>query len=82
MPPRQQQQSQYLDADHQRISEFAVDYFDDEEERATFLDTLMERRGYQRTNGWSPPAPAPQPPAGGGGGQPPAGSKTPYFKQR
>ena len=65
MPPRQQQgQPQYLDDDHQRISEFAADYFDDEEERSTFVDTLLERRGYVRTSGWS--APPPEAPSGNG----------------
>ena len=74
---QQQGQPQYLDDDHQRISEFAADYFDDEEERATFVDTLLERRGYVRTSGWS--APPPEPPAGNG---PPSRRQAPgYFKR-
>ena len=42
---------QYLDEHHQRISEFAAEYFEDDEEREAFVDTLLERRGYQRTTG-------------------------------
>ena len=78
MPPRPTHDPSYLDEHHQRISEFAADYFDDEEERGAFVDTLMERRGYARTAGWSLPAPA-----GGGGGQGGGGQprKHPYFKQ-
>ena len=80
MPPRQQQHDpQFLDEHHQRISEFAAEYFDDEDERASFVDTLLERRGYQRTAGWSLP---PEPPSGGGGGQPPQPpGRAPYFKR-
>lgn len=75
MPPRATHDPQFLDPDHQRISEFANDYFDDEEERGAFVDTLMERRGYQRTTGWSPPT---EPPAGG---PPKQGPRKPsYFK--
>ena len=76
MPPRQQQR-QFLDADHEAIVLFGEQYFDDEEERAGFIDTLMERRGYTRTSGWSLPAPQ------GGGGQPSGGQggRPPYFKR-
>ena len=66
MAPKSQGPS-YIDEHHQRISEFADEYFDDDEERSAFVDTLMERRGYQRTTGWS--LPAPPPPGGQDGGQ-------------
>jgi hypothetical protein len=72
----------YLDEHHQRISEFANDYFDDDEEREAFVGELMSRRGYRsrtRTD-WEPP----EPPAneGGHGGKPPAGAQRPaYFKR-
>jgi hypothetical protein len=71
---------QYLDADHEAIVTFADTYFEDEEERESFVDTLMERRGYQRTTGWSSPAPAePEPPAPNGA---PARPQRPgYFKK-
>ena len=84
MPPRQQAHDpSYLDEHHQRISEFASEYFDDDEERAAFVDTLLERRGYQRTAGWSLP---PEPPAdggqgGGGPAEPPARRGPAYFKR-
>jgi hypothetical protein len=88
MAPRQQQQPapEYLDEHHQRISEFANDYFDDDEEREEFVGTLMERRGYQRrqTTSWDPPEPEPR---GGGSGGSNAGSgggqrqRPGYFKR-
>jgi hypothetical protein len=85
MPARQQQHDPaYLDEHHQRISEFAADYFDDDEEREAFIDTLLERRGYTRTSGWSlPPEPDPATGARGSGAvPPPAGPKRPaYFKR-
>lgn len=74
-------QPQYLDEHHQRISEFATDYFDDDDERDEFVGTLMERRGYQRrqTTSWEPPAPDPKtPPAGPGDAGP---KRQPYFKR-
>ena len=86
MPARPQQPQhdpQYLDEHHQRISEFAAEYFEDDEEREAFVDTLLERRGYQRTTGWSVP-PEPPPPGGGGGGaRPPAGAprRPAYFRR-
>lgn len=77
MPPRQQQGQQYLDEHHQRISEFANDYFDDEEEREAFVGELMTRRGYKsrtRTE-WEPADPANDPK------NPPGTPKRPsYFK--
>lgn len=54
----------YLDDTHQRISEFADDFLD-EEEREDFVASLMERRGYLRQSHWAPPAPEE-----GGGKQP------------
>jgi hypothetical protein len=77
MAPKAAHDPQYLDEDHQRISEFANDYFDDEEERGAFVDELLGRRGYQRTAGWAPPPP--QDPPGVAG---PARPRTPYFKQK
>ena len=72
---------EYLDEHHQRITEFANDYFDDDDERDEFIGTLMERRGYQRVQhtSWDPPAPDPKAGKagqGGGGSQRPA-----YFKR-
>jgi len=74
----------YIDEHHQRIAEFAGDYFDDDEEREAFVDTLMERRGYKRTTAWAVPDPtAPEDGsaggAGGGGQQQPR--RAPYFKR-
>lgn len=71
MAPRQQQDQGpvYIDEHHQRISEFANDYFDDDDEREAFVGELMTRRGYKsrtRTD-WEPPDPEPEPKAGGGG---------------
>jgi hypothetical protein len=74
----------YLDEHHQRIAEFASDYFDDDDERDAFVNTLMERRGYTQTTGWAlPQAPDPDPASGGGGVPvPPPGPKRPaYFKR-
>jgi hypothetical protein len=57
--------SGYVDETHQRIAEFADEFIDDEDERGAFVDALLERRGYQRSQHWA--APEPQP---GGGGAP------------
>jgi len=85
MPPRQPAHDpSYLDEHHQRISEFANDYFDDDEERAVFVDTLLERRGYVRTASWAPPLPPdPNGGSGQGAGGAPAGAPKPhpYFKR-
>ena len=70
---------QYLDEHHQRISEFAGEYFDDDEERDEFVKTLMSRRGYKPTTGWA--LPDQTSPNGDGGDPPPAAPKTPYFKR-
>lgn len=74
---------QYLDEHHQRISEFATDYFDDDDERDEFVGTLMERRGYQRRQSttWEPPA-APEPKAGAPAGGDAGPKQRPgYFKR-
>ena len=81
MPPQpdpRQQQPAYIDADHQRISEFAGDYFDDDDERETFVTELMTRRGYtpKTHTSWEPPEPKQGGQGGGGKGKPS------YFKQR
>lgn len=44
----------YVDEHHERIHTFASDYLD-EDERDEFVDSLMERRGYQRAHHWLPP---------------------------
>ena len=72
--------SQYIDQHHQRISEFAAEYFDDEEERESFVGELMTRRGYTartRTE-WD----APDPKSNRGGGQGQGQQRPPYFKPR
>lgn len=73
----------YLDDEHQRIAEFAEDFLDDDE-RESFVDHLMERRGYQRVQSWGPrtdpdpdPDPGPRPGGRAGGGQRRQG----YFKR-
>ncbi len=84
MAPRQQQQApEYLDEHHQRISEFAADYFDDDDERDAFVGELMTRRGYKartRTD-WEPP----EEPDGDGKGGKQGGqggrSRPTYFKR-
>lgn len=77
MPPKVTHDPAYLDEHHQRISEFAAEYFEDEEERDGFIGELMTRRGYKsktRTE-WEPADPPADPP------KPPAGPKRPsYFK--
>lgn len=56
----------YIDETHQRIAEFAEEFLDDDDERASFVDGLLERRGYQRTTAWAPP----EPESGGSGRAP------------
>lgn len=74
---------QYVDEHHQRISEFADAYFDeDADEREAFVTELMQRRGYTpktRTE-WEPPAPPEPAPAGAPAG-PGARPKPAYFKR-
>lgn len=55
---------QYLDDTHRAISEFA-EAFLEEDERADFVDGLLERHGYQRQSTWAPP----EPQQGGQGGR-------------
>ena len=55
---------EYIDETHQRISEFASEFLE-EDERDDFVDSLLERRGYQRATRWLPPEPE-----GGGGRKP------------
>ncbi len=65
----------YIDETHQRIVEFASEFLDDDDERESFVDGLLERRGYVRESRWAPPPP---PPGGGGKGgllKPPAAPK-------
>lgn len=52
----------YIDETHERIVTFAEEFLDDDDERESFVDGLMERRGYQRATHWTPP----EPQAGGG----------------
>lgn len=75
---------EYVDEHHQRIAEFAAEYFaDDPEEAETFVDTLMERRGYQRRASWALPDQAPPGAGPAGDGAPPGGQprRAPYFKR-
>lgn len=78
----------YLDEIHEDIATFAERHLE-EEERADFVDQLLERHGYQRQSTWAPPPP-PDPSQGGGGGRrlvPPAkrssaaSKKSSYFKR-
>lgn len=57
------QQPIYLDEIHEDISTFAERHLE-EDERAEFIDGLLERHGYVRESTWAPPPP----PAGGAGG--------------
>jgi hypothetical protein len=77
----------YLDETHQRISEFAAEFLDDDDERESFVDGLMERRGYQRATHWTAPEPDPKAKPGllkqGQGAKPQGGGKAQgsYFKR-
>lgn len=77
----------YLDETHQRISEFAAEFLDDDEERESFVDGLMERRGYQRATHWTAPEPDPKAKPGllkqqgANGGQGGTKSQGSYFKR-
>lgn len=84
MAPKPQFDPHYLDEHHQRIVEFADEYMaDDPEEHDAFIDTVLERRGYQRTSGWSAPLPPDpnQPPANGAGAPAPGPRRPAYFKR-
>ena len=80
----------FLDEDHQRIHEFASDFLD-EDERESFIDGLMERRGYTRVQSWAPPQgsgtqrkpllPGKQDDGQGSRGKRGGGGKSPYFRR-
>jgi hypothetical protein len=79
----------YVDDDHAAIAEFAAVYMD-EDERETFVDHLMERRGYTKIQSWGPrtdpgpdpgPDPDPQPRRSQAPAQPRQPRKSPYFKR-
>lgn len=57
----------YIDEIHQDIAEFASRHLE-EDERDDFVDSLLERKGYQRMSHWAAPE---QQPGGGGGGKKP-----------
>ena len=57
----------FIDEHHQRFVEFAEDYLD-EEERGDFVDSLLERHGYEKVTSWAPPPPQ-KPGSGGGNGR-------------
>lgn len=44
----------YVDETHERISAFAEEFVE-EDERESFVDAVLERRGYQRVAHWAPP---------------------------
>jgi hypothetical protein len=46
----------YLDDTHRAISEFAAAFLE-EDERDEFVDSLLERHGYQKQSHWAPPEP-------------------------
>jgi len=88
-PPPEPEGPSYVDDDHQRIHEFAEDFMD-EDERESFVDHLMERRGYQRVSSWGPrqeqqdPDPDSEPRQRGGrqgGGQGGGQRRSSYFKR-
>lgn len=68
----------YLDEIHQDIAEFAERHLE-EDERADFIDGLLERHGYQKQAVWAPPQ---QDPKGGKKGVLPQNKskKPPYFR--
>lgn len=70
--PGDGQAPDYLDDTHRAIAEFA-DAFLDEDERADFVDGLLERHGYRRESRWAPPDAS-------GGGQ--GGGRQPLLKNR
>lgn len=65
---------QFIDDDHAAIVSFADAYLD-EEERDDFVNGLLERRGYTRTEVWGPPA---ETQGGGQGGS----RRQPLLKQQ
>lgn len=46
--------AEYLDEVHQDIAEFAGRHLE-EDERDEFIDSLLERHGYQRVSKWAAP---------------------------
>lgn len=87
-----EQDPQYVDDDHAAIAAFA-EAFLDEDERDSFVDHLMERRGYTRIQSWGPrddsgdPDPDPEPRPARSRQAPPAPAAAParkrsaYFKR-
>ena len=73
----------YIDETHEAFASFADAYLD-EEERAEFVDSMLERHGYQRTTAWAPPEP--QAPSGRRSVVPAkkatAPKKSPYLKRQ
>lgn len=78
----------FIDEHHERIVGFANDFLD-EEERDEFVDTMMERSGYQRISNWAPPEGEPKggkgpvrrrPSTGSGGGK--GGQKPGFYRPR
>ena len=81
----QQPDPDYLDEHHQAIVTFADAYLD-EDERESFIEHLMERRGYQRRSAWAlPEQQSPADPQGGqgdpAGGQGGGRRSSPYFRR-
>ena len=56
MPRSDDDAPAYLDDVHQDIAEFAARHLD-EDEREDFVDSLLERKGYQRQSIWAAPEP-------------------------
>lgn len=71
---REGEAPEYLDEHHQRISEFAADYLD-EDEGPEFVDGMLERLGYQRATHWTAPE-------DGQGGSQGGGRRQPLVKPR
>jgi len=49
----------FIDDTHAAIVAFAEQFLE-EDERDSFVDSLMERHGYQRMSSWGPPEPQQQ----------------------
>jgi hypothetical protein len=82
VPVKPQHDPQFLDEFHQKLSEDAAVYFEeDDEERSAFIDTIMERRGYQKTAAWAPPPPPGPGGQGAGGNGAPQKRPPAYFKR-
>lgn len=74
--------AEYLDEFHQYIAEFADNVLD-EEERADFVDQLLERHGYEKVSNWAPPSKDGKQKSSGGLLKPRSTSKksSSYFKK-